>query len=845
MLRLGLLISSLLLSFIFKSEAARLYGTITDDNGETLPFVSVYVEGTTTGTTSNQDGQYFLELKQGDYTIQYRYVGYKTVTRNISITSQDIQMDITMQLQSVLLGSVVVTGDKDPALEIIHNAQEKRKFYLEQVKKYNCNTYIKGMNYAENIPRSFMGRSIKIDGLDSSRSGIIYLSESVSKYYFEAPNKEKEVIISSKVSGKSQGFTWNSALDFNVNFYDNVLDVEFGERSFISPIASTATVHYKYKYVGNYMEDSITIHKIQVIPRMSGAPLFSGYIYIQEGTWRIHEVDFYLTKDAGIDFVDSLKVNQVYIPVTDDIWMLGTQRFDVFFSVGLVKVKGHGYYLGVFSDYDIIRPKVKAKKDEPKQELNQPLSKREKKKAEKAERNFFKGPQIKVEEESNKKSEEYWEEVRIIPLTPIEMSDYTFKDSIEQVKETKEYQDSTDQENNRYRIGNLLFGYTYRNSYKNIRWRFPALFNMLQYNTVEGVVVNLGFGFSKSDEETYKRITTDADLRINTTGKVYYQLKAWRRFNMTNRMSLSIAGGQYPYQIGDRKSITPFLNSLYTLLLEQNHMKLYERTFGTVAWSRELFNGFSFNARVEYAQRKPLQNADNLPGIYVDRKNNEFWSNNPIDKTDPSDPFLTHKAFILRFGARYRIGQKYYEYPNRKVNIRSKWPDLRANYEKGIAGILGSKTNYDLIILSIDDEMRLGLVGTMEWKVAGGKFLNAATIPFVDYKHFSTSEIHIIQPEYDHFMALPYYGYSTNGQYVEAHVEHHFNRFIFNKIPLLRKLGWQTVAGAHFLYSSTNSNYYEVTAGIEHIFKVGRVDLVYSFEANKRPKPALRLSYGF
>lgn len=831
------------LMFLFllahNGKAARLYGIISGDDGETLPFVSVYVEGTTNGTTTNQDGQYFLELKDGAYTIVYRYVGFKTVNKNITVAGSDIEVNITMELQSVQLGSVVVTGDKDPALEIIRKVQDKRKFYQDQVKKYNCDTYIKGMNYVENIPKSFMGRSINIDGLDSTRSGIIYLSESVSKYYFEAPDKEKEVIVSSKVSGKSQGFTWNSALDFNVNFYDNTLDVEFGERSFISPIASTATVHYKYKYIGNYEEDGVIVHKIQVIPRLSGAPLLSGYLYIQEGTWRIHEVDFYLTKDAGIDFVDSLTLSQVYIPVTDSIWMLGTQRVDVFFSVGFVKVKGHGYYLGVFSNYDVGQPK----RDEIKE--GEIVDRKAQKRVEKAEKKFFKGPQIKVEEESNQKSDEYWEEVRIIPLTPTEIRDYTFKDSIEQVKETKAYRDSVDKKSNRYRLGSLLFGYTYRNSYKDMRWKFPALFNMLQYNTVEGVVFNLGFGFSMSNDTTYKRTRTDADLRFNTAGNVYYQLKAWHRFNYTNKMNISVSGGQFPYQINESAPITPFLNTLYTLLFQQNHMKLYERTYGAIGWSSEVFNGFRLGANVEFAQRKPLQNASDLPKIYINKEGREFWTNNPIDKTNSSVPFPMHKAFVLELNVRYRIGQKYYEYPNRKINIRSKWPEIRLGYKKGVAGVLGSKINFDQLSVSINDDMRLGLLGSMEWKIAGGAFLNAENVPLVDYQHFSTSEIHIIEPEYDHFMAMSYYGYSTNGEYLVAHVEHHFNRFVFNKLPLLRKLGWQTVVGGHFLYTSTNSNYYETTVGIEHIFKVGRIDLVYSFEKGKKPQPNFRVSYGF
>ncbi len=815
------LVTTLLYFLLFSTSgfAAKLFGLVTDDMGEPLPFVSVYINKTTTGTTTNQDGQYFLDLKSGEYEIVYRYVGYKTSVQQVNIGNADVELNVRLELQSVELGSVVVTADKDYALEIINKVQSRRKYYLEQVKKYSCDTYIKGMNYVKNIPKSFMGRSINIDGLDSTRSGIVYLSESVSKYYFEAPDKEKEVIVSSKVSGKSQGFTWNSALDFDVNFYENTLGVEFGERSFISPIASTATVHYKYKYRGQYLEDGILVHKIRVIPRTSGAPLFTGDLYIQDGAWRIHEVDFFLTKDAGVDFVDSLRLNQVYIPVTDSIWMVGTQRADIFFSAGFVKVSGNGYYLGVFSNYDV------GQSDDDKK--------------------FFKGPQIKVEEESNEKSESYWEGVRIVPLTPLEIKDYSFKDSLELVKESKEYKDSVDAKGNKYRIANVFFGYNYRNSFKNIRWTFPSLIEAIQFNTVEGGVLDLDFGFLKFNQEERSRTSANAAVRVNTEQQLYFNLKGNHRFNSTNRANIGLAAGSYVFQFNGRQPIGPFMNSLYTMILEQNWAKIYKKNYGKVSWGQELLNGFNLNTSVEYSERVPLHNSTSLPKVYNDRDNSVFTSNNPLDPKGTSPAFKSHNAITISISARIRFAQKYYEYPKRKINMRSKWPEVKLKYQKGVAGVLNSSTNFDFASVGVEDEVRLGLLGETEWKVEAGTFINDANVPFVDYRHFMTSQVHFVDADFDRFKAMSYYANSSNDMYGLVHLEHHFNRFIFNKLPLLRRLGWQAVGGFHMLYTKNINTYYEVSAGIEHIFKVGRVDLVYSIQKGMIPKPTIRVSYGF
>ena len=806
------------LSSTFLCYSAKLHGLVTSPSGEPLPFLTVYIDGTTNGTTTNADGKYFLELKNGNYEVVFRYVGFETLKKAISISNEDVELNVEMKEQSVQLGTVIVSAESNPALSIIKKAQAKRKFYLEQVKQFSCDTYIKGMNYAENIPTTFMGRSIDIAGLDTNRSGIVYLSESVSKYHFKAPDEKKEEIISSKVSGKSQGFTWNSATDFDVNFYKNNLDFGFNERAFISPISNTSTVHYKYKYHGSFMEDGINIHKIEVIPRASGAPLFGGFIYIQDASWRIHEIDFLLTKDAGIDFIDTLTVNQVYIPVEDSIWMLGTQRFEVTFSIPLVSMKGTGYYLGVFSNYDL---------------------------ANDFEKKFFKGPEIKVEESSNEKSDEYWEDVRIIPLTSVEVDDYDYKDSIEVVRESKEYLDSLDKKRNRYKFSNLLFGYQLKRSYKDVTWKFPSLFRAFQYNTVEGALFNLAFGYSKYNRDNFSRLNANIDLRIGTSAKVFYKASSRYRFNATNRMYIQLSGGSFPYHFNTSEPISPLLNTLYTLILEDNYQKTYQKSFGVIAWGREVVNGVNLRLSAEFSNRAPLQNDSDLIRIYNDRKDKDFTPNYPILRDSSNVGFTNHNGFILELQTRIRFDQTYYEYPKRKINLRSKWPELSIKYRKGINGFLNSSTNFDLLRIAVDDEMKLGMIGSMEWKVEVGKFLRKRNLSFVDYKHFNTSQVHFVSPGFDRFKALNYYSFSTADQYLEVHLEHHFNRFLMNKIPLIRKLGWQTVAGFHFLYTSTSPEYFEITAGIEHIFKVGRIDLVYAFEQDKNPKPHVRLSFGF
>ena len=73
----------LLLSITSGSLLAQVKGTITDTQNKPLSFVSIYLDNTFTGTTSNDNGDYILDVsKKGTYTIVFQFLGYKTVKKN-------------------------------------------------------------------------------------------------------------------------------------------------------------------------------------------------------------------------------------------------------------------------------------------------------------------------------------------------------------------------------------------------------------------------------------------------------------------------------------------------------------------------------------------------------------------------------------------------------------------------------------------------------------------------------------------------------------------------------------------------------------------------------------------
>jgi hypothetical protein len=265
-------------------------------------------------------------------------------------------------------------------------------------------------------------------------------------------------------------------------------------------------------------------------------------------------------------------------------------------------------------------------------------------------------------------------------------------------------------------------------------------------------------------------------------------------------------------------------------------MKIYERSFVQAAYNQELFNGFRFYASASYEKRKPLFNTTDYTIFPQDK--DEFTSNNPINETAHGiAPFESHNIVKLDVGANISFGQKYMSYPDSKFNIpSSKYPRLYIGYEKGFAAS-NSDYNFDQIKARISQQFNIGNKGDFAYNIRAGKFFNADDIAFMDYQHFNGNQTHVsLFGNYTNvFNNLPYYSLSTNKAYLEMHAEHNFKGYILGKIPLLNKLNFNLILGAHNLATDGNIPYQEYTIGIDNIgwgkFRFLRVDYVRSYQS--------------
>jgi len=163
---------------------SQITGNIKDTNNETLAFVNIYIEGTYKGTTSNDEGNYELNVtEQGTYTIVYKFLGFKTEKKTVDISSFPYELHVTLQEENLSLDEVVINSNENPANRIIRAAIDNRKLMLEKIAAFKADFYSRGLIKIEDVPEKIFGQEVgDLEGsLDSTRSGIIYLSETISK----------------------------------------------------------------------------------------------------------------------------------------------------------------------------------------------------------------------------------------------------------------------------------------------------------------------------------------------------------------------------------------------------------------------------------------------------------------------------------------------------------------------------------------------------------------------------------------------------------------------------------------------------------------------------------------
>jgi len=564
------------------------------------------------------------------------------------------------------------------------------------------------------------------------------------------------------------------------------------------------------------------VNHIKVIPRRKNEPLFEGYIDIVEDDWRIHSLDLLTTKDYQLELVDTIRIAQNHIPVEADIWRIKNQV--VYVTTGLLGFNMAGNFVNVYNDYDL-HPGF--------------------------DRKYFGRVFMKYDSTYNKKDSTYWETIRPVPLEPDEKRDYIFKDSISQLMRDSMFSrrniDSLRKKQKPMTLKGILWAgdaHTFYTQKVFTTYRIEPLVKMLQYNTVDGLAINLNQSLQFRPRKGKQQITIDWLTRYGVSNS---HLNSYLILNFSPKAAsyrmryFRISGGKRLSQFNAENPVAPFMNAVYTLFSRRNYLKVYENWFGSLEYNNRLENGLSLQVNVTYEDRLPVFNSTDFS--FYKKNNREFLPNLPYELQGYS--FVAHKALTTAVTFSFQPGIRYIEFPGRKVPLSSKWPVFAFRYKKGINGVLNSVVNYDKWNFSVQDDLNLKLKGEFRYRIGIGGFINSHHVEIPDLKHFNGNRFFYNTKYLNSFQLAPYYKYSNEESfYIMAHAEHHFNGLLTNKIPLFNKLKWNLVGGTNTFYVTKTNYYAEGFIGLENIFKILRVDFITAWQPGAGNRYGVRVGFG-
>jgi hypothetical protein len=626
------------------SNAQILKGKITSQTGDPIQYSTVYIQELKQGTTANTKGDYEIRLPVGKYTVIYQSLGFEPVFVNISLSDQTVTKDIILPLQYYEIPEVRITASgEDPAYVIMRKVIGMAPYYLNNISYYKADVYLKGNLVVNRIPR-LLKRSMKIEARNESgtsagtnilKEGEAYLMESFNEIEYTAPDKYFQKVISFNSTFPDQG-NEISPMDFiQASFYQPVL-VDMA----ISPLSPVAFSHYNFKYLGASLQGNFTINKIEVIPKRKSQQLFSGTIYIIEDLWCLHSVD--LTNE---NLVGKIRIQQLYIPVQDEIWMPVSHKFEI--NIGIIGFKadaGYGSsvkYIEVKPNLALQRPKTistnytgrsissakatdtvvtKSKQQiekilEKDQLSNRDMVKLARLMEKESERSLSdsgkKDLEIKdntiqiVEKDATKKDSAYWAEIRPIPLSDMEMRSLQISDSVKAASSLRILKSDTTV--SAEKKGKSKFIKTVREIGLGHTWSDTTGFSFtngglidlknLSFNTVDGFIYGMNFRFSKSWKNS-NSFSVFPDIRwAFSREQLMWRVNASYRFNSMKQMNLFIRTGRTSKDINTGGGINTFLNTVTTLLVKRNYLKLYESQYLTLGYSSEIINGLAFELR--------------------------------------------------------------------------------------------------------------------------------------------------------------------------------------------------------------------------------------------------------
>jgi len=769
--------------------------------GESIPYVPVFFKGTKTGTTSDLDGNYRIETYYSSDSLTVKATGFASQSKYVKEGIEQV-LNFQLSTSSRELNTIVIRPDDgpNPAIALVKKVLRNKKVNnREKLDGYEYEAYNKVEFDLNNITDKFQQKrifkpfSFVFEGIDTSESKPylpVFMTESLSDYYFKQnPKTSKEIIKASQVSGVENESVQQFLGDMyqNVNVYDNNI-VAF-DKSFVSPISAYCLAFYDFDIIDSAYIDNKWCYQLQFFPRRKQELLFFGEMWINDTTYAVKRIEATIADDANINWIKEFKVTQEYDEVEPEVWMLIKDQLLVDFNISDKKMGVYGRKTSTYKNFVINKPRDDG---------------------------FYSGiSDIIVNEDAGDKTKEFWNEARHVPLTDKEQRIYSMVDSLKVVPQFKT-------------ISNLINLFV--NGYKVVGpWEFGPYYTFYSFNPIEGNRLRMG-----------GRTSNKFSKKIMLEGYAAYGLgdERWKygggfllMLNKNPRMAIGGNAKRDMEQLGQSTGAFRQDNVLSSVFRRNPAIKLTDVTEVSSYFEREWLYGWSNRLTFTHRVLKPAGN------------DYRYVRSSPDSQTLLPVNDITTSEFTLYTRFAYKEKFVYGEFE--RVSLGTTYPELEIAYSIGSPGILGSDFEYQKLIGRISDTWRFGPLGFVNVTFEAGKIFGNLPYPAL-MLHQGNETFFYDETAYNTMNFFEF----VSDEWASVWATYHLEGLFLNRIPLMRKLKWREVVAAKALiggYDRANDlilsrdfdedgnpdiytlgkPYVEAAIGIENIFKVFRIDMLW------------------
>ncbi|KAA9333029.1 carboxypeptidase-like regulatory domain-containing protein [Hymenobacter busanensis] len=788
-------------------------GRITEAaTGQAVPFASVYVKGTTFGTTADEDGRYQLPVAHPVDSLWASAVGFRPKSVAAGKAPQQT-LNVKLPSAAIALGEVTIRPTENPAYAILRQVQQhKKQNDKARLDAFEFDSYnrieVSLSDISDRLARRKVIRDMTAiaDGagdLARNASGKptvpLFASEVMSRYYVRhRPNREREEIKHSQLHGVApqDGTLLSQVLGSSFQDYDFYPNwqVVMG-KDFISPIADGWRITYDYDLEDSVMVGQDRCYQLKVTPRRPQDLAFTGRIWVTMNSYALRRVDLEVDPKANINFVDQIRVYQDLAPSPAGPWL--PQRTRV--VLGLKPTKKQSGLLVRFttvnSQFDAGHPHELPFYDQP----------------------FAAAPN------AQKTPADFWQQQRPDTLSAQEARTLTVLDSVGKLPSVRTFLE----------VADLVV-----NGYKELgprgRFELGPIFSTYNYNNVEGNRLRLGF---RTTPELNPNWLVQGYAAYGTRdGEFKYSLSADR---IVSRPNWTVFSVKHSHELdlvalldNDLALESPLFEAAARFGNIRPLLPLWRDVTSVTAQS-DLFHNFTQKLTLRRQHFDPIYNfayyttPDRQPGA-------------------PTADQLTLTEVVVE--SRYAPGETLLQNQNRRYAVGlNKLPVFTGRYTLGVDGLLGSNLRYQKFNFTMTHSVQLGQLGRTEYIVDAGYI--PSTVPYLVLKAHLGNESPIYTTNAYNLMN---YSEFISDRYASLHAEHYFEGLFINAVPLLKKLDWRLVATGNLLYGglgaanrqamlTTDASgaamptfrtlgttpYAEVGYGVENIFKFVRVDFIH------------------